>query len=91
VTGVQTCALPISDLITSVLLFSQFAIYRLRALLVLACGYLIALRRKRRMRVAIQRAEPPARQQALRPRSSRAASGQVGLAASGERADAAQP
>ena len=59
--------------------------------LVLACGYLIALRRQRRMRVAIHRAEPPATQRALRPRSSRAASGQVGLAASGESADAAQP
>jgi PAS domain S-box-containing protein len=30
----------VTDLVTSVLLFSQFAIYRLRALLVLACGYL---------------------------------------------------
>jgi prolipoprotein diacylglyceryl transferase len=59
--------------------------------LVLACSYLIALRRQRRMRMAIHQAEPPARQRALRPRSSRAASGQVGLAASGEPADAAQP
>jgi membrane-associated sensor protein len=32
----------VTDLITSVLLFSQFAIYRLRALLVLACGYLFS-------------------------------------------------
>ncbi|MET3911375.1 PAS domain S-box-containing protein [Bradyrhizobium sp. S3.3.6] len=31
-----------TDLVTSVLLFSQFAIYRLRALLVLACGYLFS-------------------------------------------------
>src|SRR5258708_6363141 len=30
----------VTDLVTSVLLFSQFAIYRLRALLFLACGYL---------------------------------------------------
>jgi signal transduction histidine kinase len=30
----------VTDLVTSALLFSQFAIYRLRALLVLACGYL---------------------------------------------------
>jgi PAS domain-containing protein len=30
----------VTSLVTSVLLFSQFAIYRLRALLVLACGYL---------------------------------------------------
>jgi hypothetical protein len=32
----------VTDLITSVLLFSQVAIYRLRALLVLACGYLFS-------------------------------------------------
>src|SRR5262249_36398486 len=30
----------VADLITAVLLFSQFAIHRLRALLILACGYL---------------------------------------------------
>jgi PAS domain S-box-containing protein len=33
----------VTDLVTSVLLFSQFAIYRLRALLVLACGYLFSV------------------------------------------------
>jgi len=32
----------VTDLVTSVLLFSQFAIYRLRALLLLACAYLFA-------------------------------------------------
>src|SRR5689334_22265482 len=32
----------VTDLVTSVLLFSQFAIYRLHALLVLACGYLFS-------------------------------------------------
>ena len=32
----------LTDLITSVLLFSQFAIYRLRALLILGCGYLFS-------------------------------------------------
>jgi PAS domain S-box-containing protein len=32
----------VTDLVTSVLLFSQFAIHRLRALLVLACGYLFS-------------------------------------------------
>src|SRR6266436_6583348 len=32
----------VTDLVTSVLLFSQLAIYRLRALLVLACGYLFS-------------------------------------------------
>jgi prolipoprotein diacylglyceryl transferase len=54
---------------------------------VLACSYLVAVRRRRRLRVAIQRAEPPARQRVLQPRSSRAASGQIGLAASGEQAE----
>jgi PAS domain S-box-containing protein len=32
----------VTDLVTSVLLFSQFAIYRLHALVVLACGYLFS-------------------------------------------------
>jgi PAS domain S-box-containing protein len=32
----------VTDLVTSVLLFSQFAIYRLRALVILACGYLFS-------------------------------------------------
>src|SRR5712671_1985246 len=32
----------VTDLVTSVLLFSQFAIYRLRAFLFLACGYLFS-------------------------------------------------
>src|SRR6266403_186530 len=32
----------VTDLITSVLMFSQFAAYRLPALLVLACGYLLS-------------------------------------------------
>jgi PAS domain S-box-containing protein len=32
----------VTDLVTSLLLFSQFAVYRLRALLVLACGYLFS-------------------------------------------------
>ena len=32
----------VTDLVTSVLLFSQFAMYRLRALLVLSCGYLFS-------------------------------------------------
>jgi len=59
--------------------------------LILACSYLINLRRRRRLRIAIQLAEPPVRQRALRPRSSRAASGNVGLAAPGEPADAAHP
>ena len=32
----------VTDLLTSILLFSQFAIYRLRAILILACGYLFS-------------------------------------------------
>lgn len=32
----------VTDLVTSVLLFSQFAIYRQRALIILACGYLFS-------------------------------------------------
>jgi PAS domain S-box-containing protein len=32
----------VTNLVTSVLLFSQFAVYRLRAVLVLACGYLFS-------------------------------------------------
>jgi prolipoprotein diacylglyceryl transferase len=57
--------------------------------LVLACSYLYSLRRQRLMRVAIQRAEPPVTQRALRPRSSRAASGDIGLGTSDEQPDAA--
>ena len=58
--------------------------------LVLACSYLAAVRHRRRLRVAIQRAQPPGRQRMLRPRSSRAASGNIGLAASSEPADGTQ-
>jgi phosphatidylglycerol---prolipoprotein diacylglyceryl transferase len=57
--------------------------------IILACSYLYSLRRQRLMRVAIQRAEPPVTQRALRPRSSRAAAGDIGIAASDEQADAA--
>jgi prolipoprotein diacylglyceryl transferase len=57
---------------------------------VLACSYLIAVRRRRRLRVAIQHTEPPARQRVLRPRSSRAASGSVGLDVSGDQHGPAQ-
>jgi prolipoprotein diacylglyceryl transferase len=49
---------------------------------VLACSYLIALRRQRLMRLAIMRTDPSAPQRALRPRSSRAASGNLGITAS---------
>jgi prolipoprotein diacylglyceryl transferase len=49
---------------------------------VLACSYLIALRRQRLNRLSIQRAEPSATPRALRPRSSRAASGNIGITAS---------
>ncbi len=58
---------------------------------VLACGYLVAMRRQRQLRVANLRAEPQARQGALRPRSSRAATGNIGLAASGEDTDGSGP
>jgi prolipoprotein diacylglyceryl transferase len=57
--------------------------------LILACSYLIALRRQRLMRVAIQRADSPATQRALRPRSSRATSGDIGIAASDDQPDPA--
>lgn len=56
---------------------------------ILACGYLYSLRRKRLLRVAIQRAEPPAAQRALRPRSSRAAAGDIAIGASDEQPDTA--
>jgi prolipoprotein diacylglyceryl transferase len=52
--------------------------------LFLACSYLIALRRQRLMRVAIHQAEPSATLRALRPRSSRATSGSLGIDASDE-------
>src|SRR5215472_2219746 len=55
----------------------------------LACSYLIALRRQRLYRLAIQRTEPPVTQRALRPRSSRAASGNIGIAAPGDQSDSA--
>jgi prolipoprotein diacylglyceryl transferase len=48
---------------------------------VLACSYLIALRRQRLMRLAIMRVDPAEPQRALRPRSSRASSGRLGIAA----------
>jgi prolipoprotein diacylglyceryl transferase len=50
---------------------------------VAATSYLAAVRHRRRLRVAIHRVEPAASQRALRPRSSRAASGKIGLAAAG--------
>jgi len=56
---------------------------------ILACSYLVSLRRQRLMRAAIHRVEPPAMQRALRPRSSRAASGNIGIAASDDQADTA--
>jgi prolipoprotein diacylglyceryl transferase len=48
---------------------------------VLACSYLVALRRQRLLRLSIMRADPAEPQRALRPRSSRAASGDFGIAA----------
>jgi len=56
---------------------------------ILACSYLVNLRRQRLMRLAIQRTDAPATQRALRPRSSRAASGNVGIAPSDDQSDRA--
>jgi prolipoprotein diacylglyceryl transferase len=50
----------------------------------LACSYLIAMRRKRLLRLALLGAEPASRPQALRPRSTRAASAEIGFAAPAE-------
>jgi len=54
-----------------------------------AASYLIAMRRRYRLRIAMHHAEPPASQRALRPRSSRAASGGAGLGASDEQPEPA--
>ena len=62
-------------------------IVAMAVVLILACSYLVALRRQRLMRVAIQRADPPAAQRALRPRSSRATSGNIDIAASDDQRD----
>jgi prolipoprotein diacylglyceryl transferase len=51
---------------------------------VVACSYLVTVWRQRQLRISIRQAAPPARQRALQPRSSRAAAGTVGLAASDE-------
>jgi len=56
---------------------------------ILACSYLYALRQRRLVRVAIQRAEPSTTPRALRPRSSRAASGNIGVAAADDQPDPA--
>jgi prolipoprotein diacylglyceryl transferase len=57
--------------------------------LAVACSYLAAEQHRRRQRVALRRAEPAARHGTLHPRSSRAASGQIGLAAASDKADGA--
>ena len=62
-------------------------------LLVLACGYLIALRQRRLQRLRVQPAEPAGRRPML-PRSSRATSGQLGLGSTSEQVEpvrAAEP
>ncbi|HSR83603.1 MAG TPA: prolipoprotein diacylglyceryl transferase family protein [Streptosporangiaceae bacterium] len=56
---------------------------------ILACSYLYALRQRRLVRVAIQRAEPSTTQRALRPRSSRATSGNIGVASADDQPDTA--
>jgi len=56
-------------------------------LLVFACGYLIALHQRRRQRLRVQPAEPAVRRPMLRPRSSRATSGELGLGSSREQVE----
>ena len=56
---------------------------------VLAVSYLVAVRRRRLLRVAIQRSEPAIRQPVLRARSSRAAAGKIGLADASEQVNPA--
>jgi prolipoprotein diacylglyceryl transferase len=56
------------------------------AILVLAVGYLIVLARRQRQR-ALMIQEPPARHRMLRPRSSQAAAGQLGLGGTGQPGD----
>lgn len=46
---------------------------------VLAVGYLASVHHRRRQRALLRRAEPPPRQQILRPRSSGATAGRIGL------------
>jgi prolipoprotein diacylglyceryl transferase len=57
------------------------------AVLILAGSYLVNLQRQRRLRIAIQHADPPRTPRALRPRSSRAAAGNLGIAASDQQPD----
>jgi prolipoprotein diacylglyceryl transferase len=47
---------------------------------VLAVGYLATVHHRSRQRASLRTAEPPLRQQMLRPRSSRATAGRIGLA-----------
>jgi len=48
-------------------------------ILVLAVGYLVGAEHRRRLRASLLRQEPPARHRMLRPRSSGAAAGRIGL------------
>jgi prolipoprotein diacylglyceryl transferase len=52
-------------------------------ILALAVGYLAVVARRQRLRAALQRQEPPARHRMLRPRSSQATVGRLGLAGPG--------
>ncbi len=57
--------------------------------LVAAGSYLASVQHRRRQRMPARPAEPPVAQRTLHPRSSRAASGKIGLAAASEQADPA--
>ena len=52
-----------------------------------ACSYLAAVQQRRRQRMLARAAEPAVARRTLQPRSSRAASGQIGLAAASEPTD----
>jgi prolipoprotein diacylglyceryl transferase len=52
-------------------------------ILALAVGYLAVIARRRRLRALLQLQEPPARHRMLRPRSSQATAGRIGLTAAG--------
>jgi hypothetical protein len=55
--------------------------------LVAAGSYLASVQHRRRQRMPVRLAEPPVAQPTLHPRSSRATSGRIGLAAASEQAD----
>jgi prolipoprotein diacylglyceryl transferase len=64
-------------------------IIAMSVVLVAAAGYLASVQRRRRQRMPARAAEPAVARRTLQPRSSRAASGKIGLAAASEQADGA--